>query len=599
MKIDNKNKVLIRIIIVVITSILSWFSSEINLYDNNFAIYEFKYVILNVATLVCAMMFFYIIIGNLGFTLVIWNIFVMTVSVTNYYIVRYHLMPESWFEFRNVSTAASYVTKFEYNINATVFLIILINILGIALAIGLILYENSKGKLYFLNIKCRGIIFLSIAFVIWFLYSSPFSIKPRHTLEWTWRYSYPKYGFAASAVESFADFYYVPVIRPDGYDERIATQLTEKNSEIEISNKKSNLNNSTQLPDIILILNETFYDVRQALDIKTDKPFMNYYDTFEGIKGYACAPRISGCTNYCEFELLTGNSTKLVLQTPFLSLNMNDTQSCVTALKELGYETMACHPEDGANYGRDEAYTAMGFDNCYFIDSFSNAETLRGDGYLISDECIYENLISWYENMGDGPRFCYSLTMQNHGGYDLEDDSEDSIHVVNDYDDNTSIFNEYLTSIENSDRTFYELTKYFENSDRPVIICMVGDHAPYFVDTMNNNVKENELEKLLKIRSTPYMIWSNDQVAKRNTANNDNLYIGLNGVFSLICSEYGIDGGTFYNHLGMLNKEYPVIANSMYMDKSGTLHSYKTEDIPVEIQQYFYASYKRSLNDRE
>ena len=52
--------------------------------------------------------------------------------------------------------------------------------------------------------------------------------------------------------------------------------------------------------------------------------------------------------------------------------------------------------------------------------------------------------------------------------------------------------NEYLTSIKLSDEAFMYLVNYFKTIDRPVVICMVGDHSPAFAKDIVDKKYEND-----------------------------------------------------------------------------------------------------------
>ena len=105
-----------------------------------------------------------------------------------------------------------------------------------------------------------------------------------------WASSYHQYGYAACtvklAVES-ANF----LQKPDGYESGI--------DNIEFVNIEHD-NRENERPDIILILNETFYDLSLISNMETDVPYLENIDTLENtIRGYAVVPNIGGNTNWC------------------------------------------------------------------------------------------------------------------------------------------------------------------------------------------------------------------------------------------------------------------------------------------------------------
>ena len=55
------------------------------------------------------------------------------------------------------------------------------------------------------------------------------------------------------------------------------------------------------------------------------------------------------------------------------------------------------------------------------------------DRYFAEDSSLYDNLIRWYEVQCEDaePIFMYMLTIQNHGGWNLNDSVYDTVHVLN------------------------------------------------------------------------------------------------------------------------------------------------------------------------
>lgn len=148
----------------------------------------------------------------------------------------------------------------------------------------------------------------------------------------------------------------------------------------------------------------------------------------------------------------------------------------------------------------------MGFDKSYFINDFSNLYGI-GDSTRPSDASVYENLLRWYRadiQQEDVPQFVYCLTYQNHGGFGQRDAEYDTIHTVGDYDF-ADEFDEYLTGIDYSIQAFYSLIRELDKSDRPVIVCMMGDHCPYLINYNQISLEDRDLV----VRSVPVLWWSN------------------------------------------------------------------------------------------
>ena len=384
---------------------------------------------------------------------------------------------------------------------------------------------------------------------------------------------YPMYMYASIFLDS------VKIMQPEGYNEEVISDYADYAEEA-VSDVK---------PDIILILNETFYDLNLLTDLQTDIPYMdNYYGIDNAIRGYATTSVIGGATNRSEFELLTGNTNYLLGElTPFNALDMSLTGSIVTNLKECGYYTLAAHPADGGNYNRISSYAAMGFDERYFKEDFKNYERY-GKREWMTDQGAYNNLIAWYEEAKAGNEnvFAYLLTMQNHSGYDSNSEEEALVHVLNYTGDVEKELNEYLSCIYLSDLAFKELTEYFSEQEQPVIVCMVGDHAPNIVREVAD--VDSSQERGILARATPFIVWANYELDSREEG-----IISVNGLAPLLLEEAGVEMRPYYRYIREMQIKVPVVGSfGCVMDANGKIYSYYDEtDYSDMIRKYLYLSY--------
>ena len=381
---------------------------------------------------------------------------------------------------------------------------------------------------------------------------------------------YPMYIYASAFLNS------VKIMQPDGYNEEALSDYADYISE----------NTEKVKPDIILILNEAFYDLSLLTDIRTDIPYLeNYYRMENAVRGYATTSVIGGSTNRSEFELLTSNTNYLLGElTPFNVLDMSITSSIVTNLEECGYYTLAAHPVDGGNYNRISSYSAMGFDERYFKEDFLNYE-YYGKRKWMTDQGAYRNLIAWYEKARSDNEhvFAYLLTMQNHSGYD-SNSREDALVHVRDYTGNAEKeLNEYLSCIY---LAFKELTEYFSKLEQPVILCMVGDHAPNIIREVAD--VDSSLDRQLLARATPFIIWANYDLESRNEG-----VISINGLVPLLLEEAGVPMIPYYRYIREMQTRVPVVGSfGSVMDTGGRIYSYYDKtDYSDMVWKYLYLSY--------
>ena len=384
---------------------------------------------------------------------------------------------------------------------------------------------------------------------------------------------YPMYVYANIFMGS------VKIIQPEGYGEETIQDYADY-AEVEDKKRK---------PDIVLILNEAFYDLALLREMQTDIPYLgNYYSLDNAVRGYATTSVIGGGTNRSEFELLTSNTNYLLGElTPFNVLDMSCISSIVTNLKECGYYTMAAHPEDGGNYNRINSYAAMGFDEIHFKEDFENRE-YYANRERMSDSGAYKDLIAWYEAARSENEnvFAYLLTMQNHSDYDYNKEEDALVHVQGDVTKIENELNEYLSCLYLSDLAFKELTEYFSKQEQPVILCMVGDHAPNIVREVAD-VDSAPLRGILA-RAMPFIIWANYDIADKDMG-----IISVNGLTPLLLEEAGVDMIPYYQYIRDMQEDIPVVGSfGSSMDAEGNIHSYYDDtEYMDKIWKYIYLSY--------
>lgn len=573
---------LFSILVIVVSGIsteLSLSSTELHtLFSLNI-----KYIILNVLTLQVLYTILLIITDRLWISGIIFSVFTGVISLVNYYTIMYHGLPFSTMELHNITTALNVMHSYKIKpdfISSTIFL----------LTVGIcILCVIEKGKEIHRARFSKEKIIRNIILVIisvssmYFGYFSANPVKPAKIVGWSWQEAYCNYGYAACTVEIAAKSFNV-IQKPDNYDEKIAEDIlygeqTDKDVLTELDN----------LPDIIVILNETFYDLSLGADIETDEDYLQEIHSMGNlVSGYAAAPSAGGGTNSSEYELLTSNSLEIMPNiTPFNVLNMNGAESVVSYLNGLGYKTIAAHSEAGSNYSRNRAYAEMGFDQIHFLEDFEELEFYH-DRYFAEDSSLYDNLIRWYEVQCEDaePIFMYMLTIQNHGGWNLNDSVYDTVHVLNAEGEYTEEMNEYLTCIKNSDNAFKKLTEYFEKESRPVIIMMVGDHSPSFISDVCDPSKDN---LRLLLCSTPFFIWSNWGMEAEDMG-----ILGMTALMPQLLEKAGIPLSSYYQYIYELTEDVPVLTcYDVYYDKNEVMHYY-TEDTEYKglVDTYFSCEYE-------
>lgn len=345
---------------------------------------------------------------------------------------------------------------------------------------------------------------------------------------------------------------------------------------------------ASQYPDIILILNESFFDMERYTDIMTDVPVMDsWYSIDNAIRGHVAT---AFSTNGTEYELLTGNLVWPVSsRAPFIDCDMRDVNSAARYLKELGYETWAMHEAPPSNYGRGIAYPALGFDQVRFEDDFSYTTTYGNR--KSTDAANYMDMLDWYVSAQDGPRFMYLLTYQNHGGYAQNDSSLDTVHTSRDFGNYTDDMNEYLTGIRMSCEAFAALTENLDAVDRPVLVCMLGDHDTHLTEVVPPRPELPGWEADLFCQTTPFLLWAND--AFGHLEPKEGVELTATDIMPLILKTAGMPLSPYYQCILETAEKIPYrLQNGAYRSADGAYGFFEPEDSRFEdLAPYCWMEY--------
>lgn len=320
-------------------------------------------------------------------------------------------------------------------------------------------------------------------------------------------------------------------------------------------------------PNIICIMNESFTTFSQFSEfLKVDReiaPFINSIKD-KTIQGDLIVEVFGGGTSDTEFAFFTGLSTKLFpTNARAYELYINEkVPNLVSNLKEQEYTTIALHADKGENWNRDNVYPLLGFDEFYTIEDFEDSEIVRD--IFVSDRATYQRIEEIYETKGDNPLFVFDLTIQNHGSYDQSYENLEQVNLES--PENYPKTEQFLSLINESDRAFEELVKYFENVDEPTIICMFGDHLPKLESDLYTSIFNTEssetLEEQRLLYTTPFIIWANYDLPKDEIEE-----ISINYLSTFLVELSGTEKTAFNSYLANLYNSYPVI------DKNGILNN--------------------------
>ena len=359
-----------------------------------------------------------------------------------------------------------------------------------------------------------------------------------------------------------------------------------------------------QRPNVIVIMNETFSDMRIVGDFDTNKEFMPFIDSLSqsdnAITGYSYVSVFGGGTADSEYEFLLGDSMYIYAQgaIPYQLNFKNSTyiSGAVETFNTLGYKTVSLHPYLSSGWNRPNVYSAMRFDEQYYQEAFDSENTKYLRNY-ISDESDYEKLIELYEQKDeDEPFFIFNVTMQNHGGYGGEYDNFNQQITLPDYPGQFPKAEQYLSLMYESDKAVEKLIGYFENVDEPTVILFYGDHQgtveEEFYDAIRGKSSSDlSAEEMQSKYITKFFIWANYDLDTSWLGENEDkhdLHTSVNYLSSILFKAAGIPTSAYQNFLFEMRKTFPIITAFGIRDANGEYYTVgnKSDEIYEALRPY-------------
>ncbi|MDE7253184.1 MAG: sulfatase-like hydrolase/transferase [Acetatifactor sp.] len=341
-----------------------------------------------------------------------------------------------------------------------------------------------------------------------------------------------------------------------------------------------------ELPHVILIMNESFADLRVLGDLELSQenlPF--FYSLRENtLRGYVNTPVYGGNTANSEFEVFSGCSMAFLPANcfPYQQIIRRPVNSLVGQMKQYGYTAYSMHPEDANNWNRRDVYMYYGFDESLWKEDFAGAERIH---HGVSDAETYHKIMELYENREPGEKlFLFDLTIQNHGGY-TEDEAPYAVTAEGLEEES---LDEYLSLIKISDGAFQELVEYFAGQEEKVVICMFGDHHPVISYLVTDHLYGGEIswEQERNKYKTPFIIWANYDIEEADEYDISTNYLG-----GLLLKTAGIPLSPYQEFVEQMREEYPVITVSGYVDGEGVYRNWNSagDEFPeYRMLQYYY-----------
>ncbi|MBO6148601.1 MAG: LTA synthase family protein [Lachnospiraceae bacterium] len=365
-----------------------------------------------------------------------------------------------------------------------------------------------------------------------------------------------------------------------------------------------------ELPDIIVIMSETFSDPKVVADFSTNADYMPFIHSLQEngenvVTGNLHVSVNGGNTPNTEFEYLTGNSLAFLPEgsIPYNAFIHRKMDALPWYLKSLGYQTLAMHPYEADNWKRPKVYPLLGFDDMHFLDYFEkfNPQYVRD---YISDKSLSEQIIYELSHRADlkAPFFSFNVSMQNHSGYGEEYDNFHPDIELTDMEGDASDYEplrNYLSLVKLSDEALSELCEHYSKEKRHTIIVFFGDHQPSFTvlkpiyksrgieSKTDLTAEEDELRYIV-----PFMIWANYDIEEKKGIELSANYLG-----NLTLEAAGIPLTRYRSFTKEVSSRFPVVTAIHAVDSKGG-------DVPVaEVQEklpdYSAMQYYEIFDDRD
>ena len=297
-----------------------------------------------------------------------------------------------------------------------------------------------------------------------------------------------------TATESYANRLVVPEDYSEEYIDQIMNIPVDTNEDF----------NGGQKPNVIVIMSESYADFRvfDQLDISEDR--YKYFDkaVSQGVGGTAITPTYASWTVRSEFELLFGLPVR-GLNTPNMpqrELADREQPALAQYYKSWGYDTVYIHPFQSGFYSRARIYGHFGFEKMIYHDDQSGTTDftvpIEHFGTYVDDSTVFNQIIYEIKNT-DKPIYLHTTTMQNHQPYNQGEDPDDE-------------FGNYLTWIQHTNDGLNNFLAELSSIPEPTIVFFVGDHFPSLrgESSVYNQLEING-DNCDVLYQQKYIFWSN------------------------------------------------------------------------------------------
>lgn len=504
----------------------------------------------NIILLELIMVLLFMLTGSLRIALFIEMGFFIFYGLANYFVFSFRSLPIQPWDLYSIRTAVSVAGNYDYDLTYEVKR----SLLGFFVLI-IVVWFCGKWKLkknYLPRIIGGVCSVILLAVYVNLLRSEDFTLNKLHMYDKLFTLDTMSYK-NGTAVAFLYEMQYMNVEVPKGYD-------TGEQEKI-LASKNADSSEGRQ-PNIIVIMDEAFFDPAILGEFETNKDYMPFIHSLQSnspntVTGNLHVSVKGGNTPNTEFEFLTGNTMAFLPHgsIAYQQFIHSETPSIVSYLRSMGYATRAAHPYNANGWYRNKVYPLLGFEQSDFKESFAD-EKIRN---YISDAAAFSFIKEAYEEKDDKPMFFFEVTMQNHSGYtDKFDNFTPDVYMINGGTDELSM---YLSLVRQTDMALKDLIDYFEGQNEEVVIVFFGDHQTK--DSVVEPILEGNGKTVSSLNEeeqkdryvVPFIIWANFDIEEEH-----NIEISANYLSDLVFEKAGIQLSPYQQYLEDIRMTIPVIS---------------------------------------
>ncbi|GAA3407629.1 LTA synthase family protein [Paenibacillus hodogayensis] len=344
-------------------------------------------------------------------------------------------------------------------------------------------------------------------------------------------------------------------------------------------------------PNIIVVLSESLWDPTQLKDVTFSRDPMPFYHSLmeTSTNGTLLSPQFGGGTANVEFEVLTGNSMRLLPQgtIPYNQHITHEVDSLASILARQGYYSTAISPFHRWYFNSDKVYENFGFAQYIPLEFFDPVY----EGPYIADNEVAK-LIIRQTGKSKQPQFVFANTMENHFHYYPGKFAENTIQVEGDFSSDTrGMLETYAQGAQDADNMLRTLVEHYREQSEPTMIVFFGDHLPYLGDDYKayRDAKwitgDNDPNFLDKMYRTPVVVWNNYLSEPKEKLDMSPAFLG-----PYVLNKANIPGTYYTQFLSDLYKRSPVIPPKNYYARM------KVSE--MDMKQYEMLQYDILFGDR-